>query len=585
MPLRVKLLSLALIFSSTLVLYLFLNSQHTEISRYSPRQALFTNPTECPNGKLNESITRIRCMIEGVRPLQCIKSDGSEVYMPFSYLKKQYDLSSRSIGESFNVYTSSSKIRFPETGAYDPFGPFDHFATYNVGIRDRVRCVNPRNGVPMSVQWSETPYFYPIQIAQYALQHYSQNKTGERPRTISVDTLPSNVKTVERIKVVPQSENMHGILRLETSSENDSHEHRLSANFTLSQDVSLVCLLFSWKPKSQRSWYAIVIQDIVSNRTVTLKYKFVQDDRCIWQNFEYDTYADEEKSDDGKLSFTYSLGSFAESSNFLNITIDAIVETTKAFALLAANNRVDPLKNGDIRLVSLQFFGPAEIQLPIKQQSSAHYEIFLQSIEWFLQNQDSMGGWPVPVQRAIAEDRLLLKAGWHSAMAQGHALSVLTRAFNLTGRSDIIQVCRRALHLFRKNATEGGVSNNLFGHYWYEEYPTTPGTYVLNGFLYSLIGLYDASMIPELKVEATELFDTGVNSLRTFLPLYDTGVGSVYDLRHLGLKSSPNIARWDYHALHVYLLKWLYNITDDKFLNEVADRWAGYAHGKRAKHN
>lgn len=109
-------------------------------------------------------------------------------------------------------------------------------------------------------------------------------------------------------------------------------------------------------------------------------------------------------------------------------------------------------------------------------------------------------------------------------------------------------------------------------------------------------------MIPELKVEATELFNTGVNSLRTFLPLYDTGVGSVYDLRHLGLKSSPNIARfgcflhyppkriyifyrWDYHALHVYLLKWLYNITGDKFLNEVADRWAGYAHGKRAKHN
>jgi hypothetical protein len=25
----------------------------------------------------------------------------------------------------------------------------------------------------MSVQWNQTPYFYPIQIAQFALQHYS----------------------------------------------------------------------------------------------------------------------------------------------------------------------------------------------------------------------------------------------------------------------------------------------------------------------------------------------------------------------------------------------------------------------------
>lgn len=31
----------------------------------------------------------------------------------------------------------------------------------------------------------------------------------------------------------------------------------------------------------------------------------------------------------------------------------------------------------------------------------------------------------------------------------------------------------------------------LFGHVWFEEYPTTPGSFVLNGFMYSLIGLHD----------------------------------------------------------------------------------------------
>lgn len=39
----------------------------------------------------------------------------------------------------------------------------------------------------------------------------------------------------------------------------------------------------------------------------------------------------------------------------------------------------------------------------------------------------------------------------------------------------------------------GGVRNELFGRAWYEEYPTTPGSFVLNGFMYALIGLYDLS--------------------------------------------------------------------------------------------
>lgn len=139
----------------------------------------------------------------------------------------------------------------------------------------------------------------------------------------------------------------------------------------------------------------------------------------------------------------------------------------------------------------------------------------------------------------------------------------------------------------------------MFGYDWFEEYPTTPGTFVLNGFIYSLIGLYDATAIPELRDEARQLFDKGIDSLKIFLPLYDTGSGSTYDLRHLGvchhtndifffnlgLKTAPNLARWDYHAVHIYLLKWLFNITGEKLFNDVAEQWIAYAHGRRAKHN
>lgn len=36
-------------------------------------------------------------------------------------------------------------------------------------------------GVPISTQWGPQGYFYPIQIAQYGLSHYSKNLTEKPP--------------------------------------------------------------------------------------------------------------------------------------------------------------------------------------------------------------------------------------------------------------------------------------------------------------------------------------------------------------------------------------------------------------------
>lgn len=110
------------------------------------------------------------------------------------------------------------------------------------------------------------------------------------------------------------------------------------------------------------------------------------------------------------------------------------------------------------------------------------------------------------MERAIADRKLVLPAGWHSAMAQvshpprfpsnssplqGHGLSLLSRAYLHTKDVGYLSACQAALPLFEKEAPVGGIVNHLFGHPWYEEYPTTPGSYVLNGFMYSLIGLHD----------------------------------------------------------------------------------------------
>ena len=91
-------------------------------------------------------------------------------------------------------------------------------------------------------------------------------------------------------------------------------------------------------------------------------------------------------------------------------------------------------------------------------------------------------------------------------MAQGHALSVLSRAFHVTGDEEYLNAAVKGLHIFEKVSSEekklslqpvseGGVRADLFGSPWFEEYPTQPSTFVLNGFIYSLIGLYDLSQV------------------------------------------------------------------------------------------
>ena len=61
--------------------------------------------------------------------------------------------------------------------------------------------------------------------------------------------------------------------------------------------------------------------------------------------------------------------------------------------------------------------------------------------------------------------------------------------------------------------------NKFMNQYtWYEEYPFSDGLYVLNGFMYSMIGLYDlftADGAPEeLHFTAKEIFDLGFESLK-----------------------------------------------------------------------
>lgn len=107
------------------------------------------------------------------------------------------------------------------------------------------------------------------------------------------------------------------------------------------------------------------------------------------------------------------------------------------------------------------------------------------------------------------EGTSLLKAPWKSAMSQGLAISLLTRIGKLCKRQDCFKLAQRALKIFRVNIKKGGVKTEFNGGCYFEEYPVYPNTYVLDGFCFSLLGLYDLWRYTK-DAEAKEMFDRGV---------------------------------------------------------------------------
>jgi heparosan-N-sulfate-glucuronate 5-epimerase len=218
-----------------------------------------------------------------------------------------------------------------------------------------------------------------------------------------------------------------------------------------------------------------------------------------------------------------------------------------------------------------------------------------------------------------AKANMHLKPGWHSAMSQGQSISLLCRLYEQLNDEKYLIGARKALDLFDKDiVNENGVRtyfmNISSGRYpFYEEYPTQPNSvYTLNGFIYALFGLEDyasiccASEFDEACERANSFYLNGLESLLKFINLYDTGSRSFYDLRHLTVSSlSPNVARWDYHMLHISQLNYLLNHLEKKMkkrrlaekqpaaaatsflinednleqLRSIAVRWLGYSQG------
>jgi heparosan-N-sulfate-glucuronate 5-epimerase len=161
-----------------------------------------------------------------------------------------------------------------------------------------------------------------------------------------------------------------------------------------------------------------------------------------------------------------------------------------------------------------------------------------------------------------------IPAPWASAMAQGEVISLFLRYYQLTQEEEYLNLSLKAFHFLKHDVSNKGVRRYDENNYlWFEEYPSTPPSYVLNGFIYTLFGLYDLFRVtsdPGVK----EDIDACIETLKTNLHRFDAGYWSYYDLY------KKELVRYYYQKnVHVPQLEVLYLLTKESVFLKYKMKW------------
>jgi D-glucuronyl C5-epimerase-like protein len=116
---------------------------------------------------------------------------------------------------------------------------------------------------------------------------------------------------------------------------------------------------------------------------------------------------------------------------------------------------------------------------------------------------------------------------WVSGLAQGTGLQAIARSAVKLGRlPELLPSIQQGLELFEQAPPTGVRVETPEGAH-YAQYSFWPSLRVLNGFVQSLVGLYDVAQITGDQL-AAQLFADGDRAARVEVPAYDTGAWSYY---------------------------------------------------------
>ena len=229
--------------------------------------------------------------------------------------------------------------------------------------------------------------------------------------------------------------------------------------------------------------------------------------------------------------------------------------------------------------IAISQYGLGNYNLFVDSNDKKRLDSFLKVSDWLVSNLE-LNNFNIPVwnHKFNFEYRDTLIAPWYSGLAQGLGISVLVRAFSETGNIKYRDAYEKSWISFEKEVKDGGVifidSKN---NYWIEEYIVNPPTHILNGFLWSLWGVFDSWKIMGNK-KAKDLFFKCIKTLEDNLSMYDNGYWSLYEKSNTLL---PMLASPFYHKLHIVQLEIMHEMTSASFFQTYEKRWKKFESSKK----
>ncbi|MBX5449695.1 glycosyltransferase [Thermogemmatispora sp.] len=184
------------------------------------------------------------------------------------------------------------------------------------------------------------------------------------------------------------------------------------------------------------------------------------------------------------------------------------------------------------------------------------------------------GYWPLMVRRSGEAPVLCL-----SATVQSCALSVLLRAFSVTGEAAYAAALTRCLATFHRDILDGGISTPLYAEgIFFEELALYPALHHFNGMAFALLSLQELVQYwPACAEESRKLVQ---QALATFEQSLDEFAGPFWPYRELATRS---LATPQELALQMALLSALSTATESEACARAWRRWSHYS-GSRLCH-
>lgn len=200
-------------------------------------------------------------------------------------------------------------------------------------------------------------------------------------------------------------------------------------------------------------------------------------------------------------------------------------------------------------------YGLAAYDLYLQTNDDRYLNKLIACADWAVENQQEHGGWITFAYQNPKQP--------YSAMAQGEAISMLIRAYRVSGKKEYLSATHKAKDFMLKPISDGGTAEYSGDDVYL--YECTYAPLILNGWIFALWGLYDYCKY--FNDEKTQmLLQATLASLQRSLSDFDLKYWSKYDAKQ-------RICSLFYHRLQIAQLQVMYDLFGDTTYKLYADQW------------